>query len=345
MHIRLVQPSERSALVALWERSVRATHTFLTEEDIAFYRPLTEQILAGATLELWVVADDADVPIGFLGLAGNAIEALFLEPAYLRRGWGRRLVAHAQALCDDALTVDVNAQNVDACCFYDALGFDVVGRSALDPTGRPYALLHMRRQSGTVRQRDLGSQLDVQCPAATVNDTTPIYKITTPRSKDLSLLPAIELAAARLLAGHAPESVLIETTPDAVLKAAQAHGRLWVALAEDVPVGFAHVEILEPSVAHLEEIDVHPEHGRRGLGKRLVMDVCLWAATAGYRAVTLTTFREVPFNMPFYARLGFEVIPSEELSSALRVAVEDETRRGLDPARRVAMRRSCADHR
>jgi GNAT superfamily N-acetyltransferase len=170
---------------------------------------------------------------------------------------------------------------------------------------------------------------------------TPAYTITYARPKDLSLLPAIELAAARLLAGHAPESVLTETTADAVLKTAQAHRRLWVALAEDVPVGFAHVEILEPMVAHLEEIDVRPEHGRRGLGRRLVRAVCTWAESNGYQAVTLTTFRDVAFNMPFYARLGFEVIPSEELSTALRVVVQDETRRGLDPGRRVTMRRSC----
>jgi GNAT superfamily N-acetyltransferase len=172
--------------------------------------------------------------------------------------------------------------------------------------------------------------------------TTPVYTITNARPKDLSLLPAIELAAARLLAGHAPESVLTETTADAVLKTARARRHLWVALAEDVPVGFAHVEILEPTVAHLEEIDVHPEHGRRGVGRRLVMAVCTWAETNGYRAVTLTTFRDVLFNMPFYAQLGFEVIPPEALSAALRVVVQDETRRGLDPARRVAMRRSCA---
>jgi GNAT superfamily N-acetyltransferase len=53
-------------------------------------------------------------------------------------------------------------------------------------------------------------------------------------------------------------------------------------------VGFAHVKVLEPRAAHLEEIDVHPEHGRRGLGTQLVMAVCEWAATEGYRSVTLT---------------------------------------------------------
>jgi GNAT superfamily N-acetyltransferase len=176
-------------------------------------------------------------------------------------------------------------------------------------------------------------------PALSV--TTPAYRITTARPTDLSRLPAIELAAARLLTGHAPESVLTETTADDVLRAAQARGRLWVALAENVPVGFAHVEVLEPTVAHLEEVDVHPDHGRHGIGRRLVMGVCAWAETHGYRAVTLTTFRDVPFNRPFYAQLGFEVIPAEELSAAMHMVVEGETRRGLDPARRVAMRRAC----
>ena len=168
---------------------------------------------------------------------------------------------------------------------------------------------------------------------------TPLYKIVPARPNDLRLVPAIELAAARLLAGHAPESVLAETTSEEELKEAQAQGRLWVALAGDGPVGFAHVEVLEPTAAHLEEIDVHPDHGRRGLGSRLVTVVCEWAATQGYRSVTLTTFRDVPWNMPFYARLGFEVIPPEDLSPALIAVLQDEARRGLDPMRRVAMRR------
>ena len=168
-----------------------------------------------------------------------------------------------------------------------------------------------------------------------------MYKIAAARPSDLPLLPAIEVAAATLLAGHAPASVLTETTSQADLEEAQRLGRLWVALAEDVPVGFAHIEVLEPTVAHLEEIDVHPDHGRRGVGTELVLSVCRWAAANGYSRVTLTTFRDVPWNMPFYARLGFEEIPPEELSLGLRSVIEDETRRGLDPSRRVAMRRPC----
>lgn len=168
-----------------------------------------------------------------------------------------------------------------------------------------------------------------------------MYRIAAARPTDLPLLPAIELAAATLLAGHAPASVLAETTSQADLEDAQQRGHLWVALADDVPVGFAHLMVFGPSIAHLEEIDVHPEHGRRGLGRRLVLASCQWAATNGYSWVTLTTFREVPWNMPFYPRLGFEEIPPEELTPALLSVVEDETRRGLDPSRRVAMRRAC----
>jgi GNAT superfamily N-acetyltransferase len=114
-----------------------------------------------------------------------------------------------------------------------------------------------------------------------------------------------------------------------------------VALAGNVPVGFARVEIIDARTAHLEEIDVCPAHGRRGLGTRLVTEVCEWAASAGYESVTLTTFRDVPWNGPFYERLGFRVVPGAELSAALRAIVEAEARRGLDPSRRVTMERPC----
>lgn len=167
------------------------------------------------------------------------------------------------------------------------------------------------------------------------------YSIVRARPEHLSEIPGIELAAARLLRGHAPESVLTETTSDSVLQAAVRQGHLWVALAGNAPVGFAHVEIIDARTAHLEEVDVLPAHGRRGLGTRLVTEVCEWAASAGYESVTLTTFRDVPWNRPFYERLGFRVVPDAELSAALRAIVEDETRRGLDPSRRVAMKRPC----
>src|SRR5215813_6903600 len=162
----------------------------------------------------------------------------------------------------------------------------------------------------------------------------PEYKVTLARTNDLPLLPAIELAAERLFAGHGLDSVPSLTTSLEDFREAQKQGHLWVALTGNMPVGFALVKMLESMVVHLEEIDVRPEHGRRGLGSRLVREICNWATSAGYRSVTLTTFREIPWNMPFYARLGFEEIPPGELTPALLAVMKDETRRGLDPARR-----------
>jgi len=164
------------------------------------------------------------------------------------------------------------------------------------------------------------------------------YEIRPARPVDLPYLGPIELAAAQLLAGHAPASVLNETTNEAELLEAQRQGLLWVAVADNVPVGFAHLKFLEPGTVHLAEIDVQPDHGRRGIGTQLLRAVCDWSATNSCRYVTLTTFREVRWNMPFYARFGFEAIPSAGLTPALLSIIVDEARRGLDTDRRVAMR-------
>ena len=94
-----------------------------------------------------------------MGLAGDDISALFLEPVRRGQGGGRRLVAHAQALRGGALTVDVNEQNHAAVGFYQALGFVVVGRSPLDDGGRPFPLLHMRRPAAAARS--VGGAADV----------------------------------------------------------------------------------------------------------------------------------------------------------------------------------------
>jgi putative acetyltransferase len=152
MEIRPARPDDRPALLAVWERSVRATHDFLADDDVAFYRPLVERTLAGDELEVWVLATSrtaagaaAGRAVGWLGLAGDEIAALFVAPEARGLGGGTRLVAHAQALRGGALTLDVNEQNHAARGFYERLGFAVVGRSALDGAGRPFPLLHMRR--------------------------------------------------------------------------------------------------------------------------------------------------------------------------------------------------------
>lgn len=164
------------------------------------------------------------------------------------------------------------------------------------------------------------------------------YSITPGRLQDVPCLACIELEAAQLLRGHAPPFVLEEITSRADFLEAQVAGRLWVALAGDAPVGFALVEMLARDLPHLKEIDVHPSHGRRGAGTALVRAVCEWTRRSGYSGITLTTFRAVAWNMPFYSRLGFEEIASEELRPEIAAVVADEASRGLDPHRRVVMR-------
>lgn len=145
MHVRLVEPQDRDALLALWERSVRATHAFLTEEDIVALRPLVAEELASTAIAWWVLRSDSADPIGFLGYTKDTIEALFIDPAHHRTGAGRFLVDHAQRLATGPLAVDVNEQNDGARRFYEAMGFTVVSRSPTDGAGRPFPLAHMRR--------------------------------------------------------------------------------------------------------------------------------------------------------------------------------------------------------
>lgn len=143
--IRLARETDRVALLALWERSVRATHDFVSDEDIAYFRPLVAEALRGETMDVWVLTNATEAPLGFLGIAGDEIEALFIDSEARRCGAGRRLVAHAQTLRGGALALDVNEQNGQARAFYEKMGFAVVGRSPLDSTGRPFPLLHLRR--------------------------------------------------------------------------------------------------------------------------------------------------------------------------------------------------------
>ena len=178
-------------------------------------------------------------------------------------------------------------------------------------------------------------------PGWVAGSTIPPYSICSARAAHLPALSAIELAAARLLRGHAPESVLTATTDKRTFTDAARDGCLWVALTGEVPVGFALVEMLADDLPHLEELDVDPSHGRRGVGTGLVRAVCEWAAVSGYAMLTLTTFRAVPWNLPFYARLGFVEIPRDNLRSELSNVVLEEAYRGLDSDTRVVMGHQC----
>lgn len=147
MYVRPAHVDDRPRLLELWERSVRATHHFLKEADVAALRPLVADELAGDAVEWWVLASATGAAVGFLGVVGGTIEALFIDPEHHRQGGGKLLVSHAQSLAAGELEVDVNEQNETALRFYEAIGFSVVSRSPTDAGGRPFPILHMRRST------------------------------------------------------------------------------------------------------------------------------------------------------------------------------------------------------
>ncbi|MCD0444145.1 GNAT family N-acetyltransferase [Glycomyces sp. A-F 0318] len=120
----------------------------------------------------------------------------------------------------------------------------------------------------------------------------------------------------------------------------QRSGLAWVA-ADDQDRAVAYL-IAEPvdGALHLEQVSVHPDRARRRIGRRLIDHAAEHAAAAGLAALTLTTFTEVPWNAPYYARCGFAPIPAEDLSPGLRKIREQEAAHGLDRWPRAAMRRT-----
>ena len=158
---------------------------------------------------------------------------------------------------------------------------------------------------------------------------------------DVPLLAAIELAAGARFREVGMGSIADdEPLPEAELRAAAADGRLWVAELDGAVVGYVLAVLLDDGAPHLEQVSVRPEAGGRGVGEALVRTVEAWArTTARPEALTLSTFRDVPWNGPWYARLGYEPVPDDELDDALRAVRAHEAELGLDVTARLIMRR------
>ncbi|SFU15468.1 putative acetyltransferase [Algoriphagus locisalis] len=139
--ISKIHPEEYSEVVELWEASVRATHEFLSEENILFFKPLILKEYLKA-VDLNCVRDDAGVILGFSGVAEGNLEMLFVHPDHAGKGIGKRLLNHV-IMSQHVTKVDVNEQNPKATQFYLKNGFEIIGRSELDGTGKPYPILHL----------------------------------------------------------------------------------------------------------------------------------------------------------------------------------------------------------
>jgi GNAT superfamily N-acetyltransferase len=164
------------------------------------------------------------------------------------------------------------------------------------------------------------------------------YTIRAARPDDLPLLPPIEAAAAvHFLA--TPYAWIVEDSAVNPVSANVdlAHEHVWVAVdPADEPVGFVIVRLLATSV-HIHELDVRPQHAGHGLGRRLIETVAAWARARGASALTLTTFSDVPWNGPYYGRLGFRALDLATLPPALQAVRDEEARVGLPMAQRICM--------
>lgn len=135
-------PALMSALLAVWENSVRSTHLFLSDGEVEQIKTYVPQALA-AVPHLVVAERTPGTPVGFLGVEGDRLEMLFLAPSERGQGTGRQLLQYGVQQYG-IRTVTVNEQNPQAVGFYQHLGFTTYQRTDQDEQGNPYPLLYMR---------------------------------------------------------------------------------------------------------------------------------------------------------------------------------------------------------
>jgi GNAT superfamily N-acetyltransferase len=166
-----------------------------------------------------------------------------------------------------------------------------------------------------------------------------MYPIRAGTEGDIPTLAGIERAADRLF----PEGRLpIDggTYPASAFSRALSEGLLLVADVGGAVSGFAVAEPVGQAF-HLHLLAVHPDHGRRGIGRALVLRVIEEASRRDLASVTLTTFQDLPWNAPFYQTLGFRILPQTKQSRMLKATLEEERASGM--SMRVAMEREEED--
>lgn len=162
--------------------------------------------------------------------------------------------------------------------------------------------------------------------------------IRTARPDDLPVLRDVERAAGQLFGDIGMDAIAADEPPTvADLAVFQSDGRAWVFTdADDRPVGYLTLAVVDGH-AHIDQVSVRPTHAHRGIGRRLIEVARSWAVTRGFGTLSLTTFAEVPWNGPYYQRLGFEVVPPDRWTEGLRAIRAGEAARGLDAWPRVVM--------
>jgi GNAT superfamily N-acetyltransferase len=118
-----------------------------------------------------------------------------------------------------------------------------------------------------------------------------------------------------------------------------ADGRAWVATSPDgLVIGYLLLDVID-GCGHIEQVSIDPSYRGRGVGRSLIDHAVSWSAGHGLTGLTLTTFADVPWNAPYYGRLGFRRLTDDELTPGLVAVRRHERELGLDRWPRVAMRR------
>ncbi len=150
--VEAVSREDYGEIIEVWEESVRASHNFISEDEINFYRTVIKDAYL-AQVSLYCIREGMRIT-SFIGIKGDSLEMLFVRPGYFRRGYGRRLLSWAVKYMGVS-RVDVNEENKGAVEFYRKMGFTVVRRSPVDNEGKPHPILHMELIKSTAEKRPL----------------------------------------------------------------------------------------------------------------------------------------------------------------------------------------------
>lgn len=156
--------------------------------------------------------------------------------------------------------------------------------------------------------------------------------------REIDAIRDLERASSRRFLGVMDALAVDDPTPADVLARRLGADGLLAATIDGELAAFVMFRPLEDN-SYIEQIDVDPRFQGRRIGAALIDAVAERAATAGLARLTLSTFRDIPWNAPYYRRLGFLDIPEAALSDALRAVRREHVARGLDEDARLFMQR------
>ena len=145
--MKMIEVQERTKelleqLIDVWEQSVKATHLFLSDEEINEIKEYVPQALR-AIAHLMIAVNEDGIPAGFMGVEDGKLEMLFIAPDERGKGVGKQFIQYGVEKLS-VHEVTVNEQNPEAIGFYEHMGFRVYKRTDVDEQGGPYPLLYMR---------------------------------------------------------------------------------------------------------------------------------------------------------------------------------------------------------